>query len=243
MGNQYMKIGWLEAAFSNPIEKSRLLQQPKKLQEIMNDVPARQWLWEQACQSNDLTLANQAKDFIIMMMKSSRLIWCGGGKISPDIYEEALSRTWEWFSKEMSLAYNPERASFVTWFNQKLKFRILDVIREQEKEDKRKYHLPIDEENHEWIYPPAPEPELWHETIQEWLDLIQNNPHSLRNCRMQNHPDVNCQFLLIHILQTLRDSGDFSWDALAQKYQIESSALKRFCKTRCFPIFKQLLSN
>lgn len=243
MSNESMRIGWLQAALSNPIEKSKLLQQPKKLQEIMNDIPARQWLFEQACQTDHPHLAVQSKDFIIIMMKSSRLIWYGGGKISPDVYEEALSRTWEWFSKEMCLAYNPEKASFVTWFNQKLKFRILDVIREQDKEHRRRLHLPTDEEDHEWIYPPAPAPERWHETIQEWLELVQNYSHLFRSCRMQNHPDINCQFLLINILQMLRDSGEFSWDALAQKYQVEPSALKRFCKMRCFPIFKQLLSN
>jgi hypothetical protein len=240
MSNEF--IPWLQAALSNPSDKSKLLQQPKKLQEMMNDIPARQWLFEQACQTDDPNLAIQAKDFMINMMKSSRLIWRGGGKISQDIYEEALSRTWEWFNNEMCLAYNPEKASFVTWFNQKLKFRILEVIREQDKEDRRRLHL-SNEEDQEWIYPPTPEPERWHETIQEWLELVQNHSHLLRNCRMQNHPDVSCQFLLIHILQMLRDSGEFSWDALAQKYKVEPSALRRFCKIRCFPIFKQLLSK
>jgi hypothetical protein len=238
-----MKIDWLQAALTNPIAKSKLLQQPTKLREIINDIPARQWLFEQACQTDDPNLASQTKEFIMIMMKSSRLIWCGGGKISPDIYEEALSRTWEWFNKDICQSYNPEKASFITWFNQKLKFRILDVIRDQEKDNKRRLHLPADEENSEWIYPPAPEPDRWHETIQEWLDLVQNHPQQFRNCRMQNHPDVNCQFLLIHILQVLRDSGDISWDVLAQKYGVEASALRRFCKLRCFPIFKQLLSK
>ncbi|MGH1394682.1 MAG: hypothetical protein ACRAVC_11695 [Trichormus sp.] len=243
MSNELMRISCLQAALTNPSAKSKLLQQPKKLQEIMNDIPARRWLFERACQTDDPHVAIDAQELIILMMKCSRLIWCGGGKISPDIYEEALSRTWEWFNRDICQAYNPERASFVTWFNQKLKFRLLDVIREQNKEYQRRLYLPNDEENQEWIYPPAPEPERWQETIQEWLELVQNHSHRLRNCRMQNHPDVNCQFLLIHILQMLRDKGEFSWDAVAQKHQVEVTALRRFCKMRCFPIFKELLSN
>lgn len=235
-------IRWVQAALSNPIEKSKLLQQPQKLQKIICDIPARQWLFEQACETDDAILAIQAKDFIINMMKYSRLIWCGGGNLAPDIYEEALSRTWEWFNKKLCLEYNPEKGSFVTWFNQRLKFKILDVLREQDKEQKRRLNLPTDEEDDERIYPPAPEPERWHETIQEWLELVQRHSH-LRNCRMQNHPDINCQFLLMQILQMLRDSGEFSWSALAEQYQIDASTLRRFCKMRCFPIFKQLLSQ
>ncbi|BCL35250.1 hypothetical protein [Nostoc sp. MS1] len=240
MSNEFIR--WLQAALSNPVAKAKLLQQPQKLQQIMSDIPARQWIFTQACQTDDPKLATQAKNLIIEMMKCSRLIWSGGGNLSPDIYEEALSRTWEWFNKEMCLAYVPEKGSFVTWFNQRLKFRILDVIREQDKEQKRRLHLSTDEEDDEWIYPPAPEPERWHETIQEWLELVKNHAH-LRNCRMQHRPDINCQFLLIHILQKLHSSGEFSWNALAQSYQVEAATLKRFCKMRCFPIFKQLLSK
>lgn len=240
MSNEFIR--WVQAALNNPIEKSKLLQQPQKLQKIMSDTLARQWLFKQACQTDEPNLAIQSKDFIINMMKSSRLIWCGGGKLAPDIYEEALSRTWEWFNKELCLAYDPEKGSFVTWFNQRLKFRILDVIREQDKEQKRRLHLPTDEEDDERIYPPAPEPERWYDTIQEWLELVQRHSH-LRNCRMQNHPDINCQFLLMQILQMLRDSGELSWHTLAQQYGVDQSTLRRFCKMRCFPIFKQLLSQ
>lgn len=229
-------ISLLQAALNNPIEKSQLLQKPEKLREIINDIPVRQWLFEQGCLTDQPNRVSQAKDFIVMMMKSSRLIWGGGGKISPDIYDEALSRTWEWFIKDFG-QYQPQKASLITWFNQKLRWNILDVIREKAKEEQRQLNLSDDE----WIYPPAPELDRWDETIQEWLDLVQNNSHFFRDCQMRHYSDVNCQFLLINILQVLRDSGEFSWDILAQNYGVEVSVLKRFCRTRCFRIFKQLL--
>ncbi|MBW4555340.1 MAG: hypothetical protein KME59_05265 [Trichormus sp. ATA11-4-KO1] len=229
----------LQAAFNDPIEKSRLLQHRQKLQEIINDIPARQWLFEQACQPDD---PNQVKTFIITMMTSSRLIWCGN-RISPDVYSEALSRTWVWFLEDFCQRYNPEKASFVTWFNQKLRWMILDVIRERAKEEKNRLRLPPDREDNEWIYPP-PLPPL-KQTIKEWLELVQNNPHLLKNCQMQKHPHVNCQIVLTQILIVLRDSETekFSWDTIAQNYGVAASSLKRFCRTRCFRIFKQLLSE
>ncbi|MDF5710223.1 MAG: hypothetical protein PUP90_21785 [Nostoc sp. S4] len=239
MCNNSPLIGLLQAALNNPIESSRLLQQPKKLQEIMNDIPARQWLFEQAYQTDDLNQAKRAKDLIINMMRSSRSIWYGGG-VLPDVYSEALSRTWIWFMEHFG-EYNPVLASFVTWFNRRLRGMILDVIQERAKEQRRRLNLSADEEDNESIYPPAPEPDRWHETIQEWLELVGNNSHLLSNCRMQSHPHVNCQILLIEMLKVLVDSGEFSWDDLAQKYGVEPLALKRFCKTRCFPLFRKLL--
>ncbi|NJO39206.1 MAG: hypothetical protein HC865_00525 [Cyanobacteria bacterium RU_5_0] len=220
-------ISLLQAAVSSPIEKSKLLQQPEKLREIMNNVPARRWLFEQACQPDDL---NRAADLIIAVMQSSRLIW-RGGKISPDVYSESLSRTWVWFMEHLQ-TYDPEKASFVTWFNQKLVWMIQDVIRELS---------PIDDQDKERIYQIGPFPDRWDETIQEWLELVQNHPHLFRNCRSQRSPHVNCQVLLIQILTVLRNSEEFSWKAIAQDYEVEPSALRKFCKRRCFPCFKQLL--
>ena len=230
-------IGLLQAALSNSMTKSRLLQQPKTLQEIINDLPARKWLFEQLCQADN---SDRVKDFTIAMMKSSRLIW-NGARISPDIYSEALSRTWIWFMENLG-KYNPEKASFVTWFNQKLRWTIQDVIREIADEERIRLNPPTNEEDREWIYPPAPDPDRWYETIQEWLELVQSHPHIFKECRIQSHPHVNCQVLLIHILNVLHDSGEFSWNAIAQEYGLEPSVLRRFCRTRCFPRFRQLLS-
>ncbi|MBW4613847.1 MAG: hypothetical protein KME21_11320 [Desmonostoc vinosum HA7617-LM4] len=231
-------IGLLQAALNNPIERSRLLQQQELIREIMNDIPTRQWLFLQACQTD---YPNRGIDLITAMIKSSRLLR-HGGRISPDVYGEALSRTWVWFVEDFD-QYNPQKASFVTWFNQKLGWVILDVIREKADEARRQLHPPASEEDTEWIYPPAPEPERWHETIQEWLELVKNHSHLFKDCRMQSPPHFNCQVLLIQILTVLGDSGEFSWNTIAQKYEVEPLVLKRFCRTRCFPRFKQLLSE
>ncbi|MBF2076362.1 MAG: hypothetical protein IGS50_21750 [Synechococcales cyanobacterium C42_A2020_086] len=226
-------INLLRAAIHGPpLERSRLLQQPETLRDIMNNVSARRWLFEQACQ-NDPTQAQPARELIVALMQSSKLIW-RGGKISPDVYSEALSRTWVWFMENFQ-TYDPEKASFVTWFNRKLGWMIQDVIRPQP------ITKPLDGDD--GIQPPPPELDRWHETIQEWLELVHNHPHLLRNCRLQRFPHLNCQVVLIQILTVLENTGEFSWETVAQVYNVEPSTLKRFCRIRCFPRFKQLLTE
>jgi hypothetical protein len=234
-------IGLLQDALNHPIERSRLLQQPERLQEIMNNIPTRRWLFEQACQPDVLNRDYQARDLIITMMQSSRLLW-HGGIISPEVYHEALSRTWEWFARHFQ-TYNPERASFITWFNRKLGWMIQDVIQEIAIEEGRRLRPSTNVDDSEWIYPPAPDADRWNETIHEWLALVQNHPHLFRACQLQNSPHVNCQVLLIQILTVLLDSGEFSWKSIAQDYAVEALVLRNFCKRRCLPRFKQLLSE
>jgi hypothetical protein len=244
MGNDFSPftlIGLLQVALNNPVERSRLLQQPELLRSMMNCVDTRQWLFEQAYQTDDPARTDQAKNLIIAIMKSSRLLW-HGGRISPDVYSEALSRTWAWFMEHLQ-TYNPEEASFVTWFNRKLGWMIQEVIREIADEKKKRLHPPLGEDDSEWIYPPAPDPDRWYETVQEWVELVQNNSRLFMNCRSQNSPHVNCQVLLTQILMMLKDSGEFSWDVIAQDYAVDPSALRKFCQRRCFPRFKQVLSD
>jgi hypothetical protein len=238
-------IAQLEDALRYPDRQRALLQQQETLREIMNHIPARQWLFEQARQTQVCAQAEKARLLIIRIVLSPAFIWHGGDSgLSPEVYEEALARTLEWFSGNLE-RYVPERASFVTWFNNKLKWTIADVRAEMDKDQQLK-EPPHRSENGELLDPldniPTPNPDYWQETIQSWLILIQSDL-ILRNCRMQNAPNINGQNVLTHILQMLRESGEFSWDAIAQTYNIEPSALRRFCRTRCFPRFKQLWSK
>lgn len=237
-------IAQLEDALKYPEQQRALLQQPEKLREIMNHIPARQWLFEQACQTTVGTQAAKARLLIIRIVQSPTLIWHGGDRtLSPEIYEEALARTQEWFSRNFD-RYVPESASFVTWFNNQLKWKIADVQKEIARD--QKLREPPQSSDGELFDPldliPAPDPDRWQETIQNWLALIQNDS-ALRSCRMQNSPHVNGQILLTQILQELYDSGEFSWEAIAQTHNVDSSMLRRFCRTRCFPHFKRLWSK
>ena len=235
-------IELLQAALDHPAERGRLLQQAAQLREIMNTIAARRWLFEQwrlVEQGRQPQETNRVMGLISAMMKSSGLLW-RGGRISPDVYSEALSQTWEWFITGFG-AYNPEQASFVTWFNGKLVWKIQDVIRAIAHEEKRRLRPLSNAETDPWMDPPAPDPDRWRETVRDWLELVKQNPHRCASCRMQQYPHVNCEKLLLQILTGLKDSETFSWDQTAQRFGVEAPTLKRFCKTRCFRCFKQLL--
>lgn len=229
----------------------------RQLQAIINNVQARQWLFEQVlryeqrrCSNSDLS--NPASDLTVAIMKFSRSIWLGGS-ISPEIYSEALSRTWEWFiageekkypkqvmstcadsprKKSGLLAYDPLKASFTTWFNNKLKYTILSITSSPSPTT-----LPIDDSSTLPV-----EPNRWLETVEQWLEFVTNS-RELRNERMHRHPHVNCQNLLIALLTELKNTGEFSWSIPAYGDDVSAESLKRFCKGRCFSCFKRNLPD
>ncbi|MBW4661691.1 MAG: hypothetical protein KME15_23725 [Drouetiella hepatica Uher 2000/2452] len=235
-------IAQLEDALRHPIRQQLLLQQREKLQEIINHGFVRRWLFEQTYQTQNSAWAKKARLLIVRILQSSNQIWRGGSSsVLPEYYEEALTRTWEWFSNNLE-SYDPERASFVSWFNHHLKWRIIDVQREMTQAQQRREH-PFVTESGEVIDPleivPAPDADRWQETIHIWLELVQNDD-VLHSCRMRNAPHVNGQDLLTQILQKLHELGEFSWEAIAQTYDVDPSSLKKFCRIRCFPRFRKL---
>lgn len=166
--------------------------------------------------------------------------------MSPDVYEEALARTWVWFGENFH-RYDPEQASFVTWFNNKLKWVIREVIREQTVEQSRRISDRKDSDSEAIAladFLPAPALDRWEETLEEWIDLVQQDSgKQLRNCRMRDYPQINCQTLLLRVLTAIRDSGKVPWDNLAQEIEVDRTALISFCRSRCSSCFRQLFPN
>ncbi len=232
--DDYIKL--LQAALDNPDNRRWLLGERKIIREMMKQTQTRQWLFEQANQSQ---MPNPVLDLIVEMMKYSRLLWRSGA-VTPEIYDEALSRTWVWFLEKFP-NYEPEKASFITWFNNRLGWIIQDVIREKAREESKRLHS-NNEEDSDWIYPPAPQPDRWQETIEEWRDLLYKTRHC-KGCRMQKFPQINCQALLIKVLQVLESKREFSWEVIAQEYKVDTKALRRFCRGRCFRCFQEIMSE
>ena len=228
-------IGLLQAALDNPDDRRWLLGEREIIRAIMKHTQTRQWLFEQANQSQ---MPNPTLDLIVDMMRSSRLLWRSGA-VAPEIYDEALSRTWVWFLEKFP-SYNPEKASFVTWFNNRLGWKIQDVIRE--KADMYSKEIHSNDDDDEWIYPPAPQLDRYQQTIEEWIDVLQRDPRC-RKCRMQNNPYINCQELLLKILRKLKSNQELSWDVITQEYQVNVTSLRRFCSKRCFRCFQELMSD
>jgi len=216
----------VELALTQSMERRRLLQQRLQLQTILNDVLARRLLWEQAC----LPEGHAAKALIVDVMKCSRLIW-RGGMVSPQVYDEAIAQTWVWFLDRLP-TYDPERASFTTWFNNKLKWMILE-------ESRRALPLPEKTELYGMI---SHNSHAWENLLDEWVNLVQRD-RQLAQCRMQGNLHMSCQVLLLAILAALQAVGEFSWEAIAQHQNMDPAVLKRFCRRRCFARFKELTSE
>ncbi|MEL6554402.1 MAG: hypothetical protein AAFQ63_13180 [Cyanobacteria bacterium J06621_11] len=222
---------WILLAMSQAKSRRRLLQQRSLLNDILKNISARRLLHEQATSAATLSERRKALALIVDIMKASRRIWRGGA-ISTQVYDEAIARNWDWFCAQIS-TYDPEKASFVTWFNARLKWRILEESR-----------LPLAEPSEAVLSKAAsnvvmPSPYAWENLLEEWISLVACD-QQLMNCRMRQHLRLSCQGLLLSILQALQETGVFSWEAIAQHQGIEPDVLKRFCRRRCFARFKEL---
>ncbi len=218
---------WVWLALTQTRERRRLLQSPSHLRSILNDIPARRLLWEQACLGD----GREACSLVVDMMKCSRAIW-RGGLISAQIYDEAIARTWVWFIDQLP-SYDPEKASFTTWFNNRLKWMILE-------ESRRALPLPNQTEIYDSFVSPGSQ--TWENLLNEWIELVRRD-QQLMKCRMQGNLRLSCQGLLLSILAALQEVGEFSWEAIAQQQEIDPAVLKRFCRRRCFARFKELTSE
>ncbi|NJM99311.1 MAG: hypothetical protein HC800_21170 [Phormidesmis sp. RL_2_1] len=231
-------IDLLDSALNSPPARRRLLQQPKIARAILKDISARQWLFAQwrALRGPIHTLppdgAIQVLNLIVALMKCSQSLWRGGALL-PDIYEEAYAKTWAWFMDQFH-TYDPQKASFTTWFNYKLRWMIVEVSRQRQ--------MPLLSTDKRWSEPPAPTPDQWQETVDEWLALVQDN-QQLMTCRMREHPQMNCQALLIEILMVMKEMREFDWAAIARVYDLQPDVLERFCKRRCFTHFKAFMAD
>lgn len=227
----------LEQALLSAAHQRELLQQPEQLGRILNSIALRRWLFDLSRQTVDRHRALKARSLIILIMQYSGKIW--RGTTAPQDYAEALARTWEWFSREYH-TYQPEQSSFVTWFNQKLKWAICDVDRERQKRSQREQSLESSEDDS--LDVPDPKlptgtAEIFYEQI---VDLVQRDPgHYLHQCTMQNHIHVTCKKVILAILQFQPASPNIPWDNLARQFEVDSVRLRNFCNSTAFPHFRQ----
>ena len=122
-----------------------------------------------------------------------------------------------------------------------------DVIREIATEESRRYYPPEfskGETDEPPIDYPASEPDRWKETLEKWLDLVKADPEKqLSRRRMQKYPHVNCQTLLLCILEELRNFEQIDWRVIAKALEVELRAVRRFYKEQCSPCFRDLVDK
>ena len=171
---------------------------------------------------------------LIPMIQRSGKIWKDS---SPD-YEDALQATWEYFCKNLS-AYDPQKASVITWFNNYLKWRLLDQRIERQKQinifvkpDKNDVIDIIgiipSPENH-----PDSEEDLW-DFVCKWIE--DDSDGKFKGTHVRDRPDANAQLICLRRLAYEKPN----WQNQSTELGISVATLSGFYRTQCICLLKEI---
>ena len=159
-----------------------------------------------------------------------------------EYYEEALQRTWIWFSQNFhkfnpEKAKNPEEATVIGWFKFHLySYKLKDVEREVLEDQEWIYNPPSGQGKGlgELVAPPLDDPWLLSTQIWQWLE---ENRRDLCRIRLRDRSkDVNCYLILLYRLpQRENDGRTKTWKELEAEFGVSDSTLIDFWNRECFP--------
>ena len=161
-------------------------------------------------------------------------------KENTSYYEDALQETWIYFCQNIcegktAKPYDPNKASIVTWLNNYLKWRLKDGYISTEKHKKQTLSVKVDDNkiiDPVDSLPAKPDiPPILAE-IERWV--LQDPQYKLRQTRLDNHPQITCQRLILDRLPP-----ETPWKSLAAKYQIPSGTLSSFYQRKCKPLLRE----
>ena len=161
-------------------------------------------------------------------------------KENTSYYEDALQETWIYFCQNIcegktAKPYDPNKASIVTWLNNYLRWRLKDGYIRTEKHKKQTLSVKFDDNkiiDPVDSLPAKPDiPPILAE-IERWV--LQDPQYKLRQTRLDNHPQITCQRLILDRLPP-----ETPWKSLAAKYQIPSGTLSSFYQRKCKPLLRE----
>jgi hypothetical protein len=158
--------------------------------------------------------------------------------VPQEAYQDILQTSWVYFCSNLCKAdtakeaYNPERASPLTWINAYIKMRVLDYYLEIQRERIQTQH-PTQSDDGNLLDPldriPSP-PEI-PPILQDMLDWIEHNRIALRRVHVRDRPDINCYVLILRRLPP----NTTSWKDLAQEFRASEDTLRGFYRRECLP--------
>ena len=174
------------------------------------------------------------------LTKIIRLINSQLWKEQTDYYEDALQQTWIYFCQNLCEAktgkvYDPTRATVITWLNAYLKRRLQDFYRDKQKEKYQKATVFI--HDHQTIdildnLPANPDIPPILSDLKNWV--IKDSDRKLRNKYIKDHPEVNCQILILKRLPPEK-----SWQDLTKEFGISIGTLSSFYQRHCLPVLRE----
>ena len=193
-------------------------------------------LVKEACEHPHGSIQRQKKLTQIIRLVDNQL-W----KENTAYYEDALQETWIYFCQNIcegktAKPYDPSRASVVTWLNNYLKWRLKDGYIETENQRQKTASTRVNEDN--TLYDPvdnlpavADIPPILEE-VKKWA--LQDSEGKLRQTRLNNHPQITCQLLIL-----ARLPPETPWKTLAQKYKVSTGTLSSFYQRKCKPLLRE----
>lgn len=155
-------------------------------------------------------------------------------------YQDALQQTWMFFCQNIceantGEAYDSSRSSLVTWLNFYLRRQLqqfsIDVQKQQARTISASASSSLDTDQPldpiDRLAAPPDVPPLLDE-IRKWIE--RDATGELRRVHIANHPEVNCQVLLLHRLPP-----ETSWKDLSEKFNLPISSLSNFYQRQCMP--------
>jgi hypothetical protein len=156
-------------------------------------------------------------------------------RTSSPYYADALQQTWVYFAKHVCTAYDPDRASMVTWLNVHLRYRHQDLVREGYERMQRE--RAIDQESDDYPALELPAREMGSlELLQQVEAWVKADPDQvLVSTHLRQRPDVNCQALLLLRLP----SQMVAWKDISAQWQVSVPTLSAFYQRKCLPYLRE----
>ncbi|NEP14625.1 MAG: hypothetical protein F6K14_31400 [Symploca sp. SIO2C1] len=165
-------------------------------------------------------------------------------KDGDEYYEEALQRTWIWFSKNFckfnpEKAKNPEAATVIGWFKFNLyNYKLKDVYREAREDQEWLYNPPSNQDGKEpdifnnLADTHPSDPWLLAKETRQWLE---ENRRDLCRIRLRDRSEkVNCYLLIFYRLPQKKNRAK-TWKELEAEFGVSDSTLIDFWNRECFP--------
>ena len=183
---------------------------------------------------------------IVQVVNRSSRLWRGTQEDRP-YYEDALSNTWIYMCQNLD-KYHPNRgASFITWVNSHLKWRLYDLkkvhgtwgnhTRPIFRKDINGKKIPISLEDisseDETIEPDSPSLTTLRKEICGWVQT--DSDEVLRNTIFRKRQEINAQVLILRRLE------DIAWATITAEFRLnkaETKDLPKFFSRKCIPLIK-----
>lgn len=168
---------------------------------------------------------------LLQAIRQSGKLFCKGRyDYPPEVYHDALQRTFEYVAKKID-EYDPTLAKMMTWVNRKLDFAFKDEIKSFKKERQRKSQETSYSQSHSEDEGTL-ENRLASDEVLYLSDqvrqIIESDPEELfKSKHLRGRPDVNFQVIALYLMENSNKRK------LAERLSVNEQTLYSFFRRAC----------